>query len=214
LNDQRRIIDDLLRKVNAFEIQISKSLKIISPTNLHRKSFDFDNENLFEVKSSESYPFLSDNASPIDEKFNGCLKFIADLKKQLKEFKEEKTTLTHRIDELTSNLRVMTLENEVLNRERNFYTEQISRFDEKNSELRREYERKLDTKEQEHKKEINSLKETLNQKTLADDRYAERQRSIIRSSLQYDLQSSEIQQRSCSIVDPTLHKKISMLEVR
>ncbi len=167
--------------MNTFENQISKSLKIISPTNLHRKSFDFDNDNLFEVKSSESYPFLSDNASPIDEKFTGCLKFIAELKKQLKESNDEKTALNRKIDELTSNVRVMTLENEVLNRERNFYTDQISRFDEKNSEIRREYERKLEVKEQEYKKEINSLKETLNQKTIMDDHYADRQRNLARS---------------------------------
>jgi hypothetical protein len=205
------MIDELQKEARMFESKISKSLQIISPTNLTRKSFDMDNEPGFDAKSFESFPFFN-GPSKIDEKFSRCLECIKNLKRDLKHSNEENKEFKRKIEELSSSKKLLTLENEVFVRERTFYTDQMARIDEKNNQIRKDCEKRLETQAQEFKKEINSLREVLNQKQNINDINFERQKSIMQSSILVNNRSTS--QMAQSIVpDQTLLKKISLLEV-
>ena len=210
------MIEELQKEATVFERKITKNLDIISPTNIHKKSFDFDDPSLTDLKSFESEPFLQ-NYSKIDQKFERSMKCIKNLKNELKKKEEECQVLLKRVEELSSNTRLLNLENDVLTKERSFYTDQISRFEENNNQIRKDYEKRLENTTKDLQKEISSLKEMLNQKRNLDSDNMRRLQSVRSNSL---LITSDMENLTASgfLQQPANHeqamkKKITLLEV-
>jgi hypothetical protein len=205
------LIDELQKEAREFETRISHSLKVMSPTNIRKNSFEMDNDISCEIKSFEGSYIFNGN-SKIDLKLNRGLESINQLKSKIKSQCEEKGGLERKIEELTASNKLLTLENEVYVRERSFYSEQISKFNAKNAEIQAEYENRIEIQSSEYRKEIKALKEMLNQKHQLDDRNLERQQNIMRLSIESKSKRS-VNNSVSSSQDKTLKKKVSLLEV-
>jgi len=203
----------LQQELLRFERRVSKSMRVIdSPSKrdcLSQQSdqIGYSHRNL-NWKTTCSID--NDDYSQLDEEFERSLNAVKNLKAELLSAQEQNEDLCKTVEEQAKSIKILTLENDVCLRGQTFYIEQLKRLEDRNQKLSSECEKKLAEQSLEYKKEINSLRETFNQKqSLLNE-------SAIKIS-DLSLGQSEISLRNSLLMnDPNeaaLKRKIILLEV-
>lgn len=171
---------------------------------LDRFELNFDLKSAYSAETFASNKFDAD----LDQ---SCL-LVRQLQSELQKCKDENARFARQAQEQANSVRVLTLENDVYLKSQGFYMDQLKKQEERGEAARREFERRAELKAAEYRKEINSLKETLNaRQSLLTDSFA-RQQSELPGSRD-SLRGGSEPQGPGSLAEQALRKKIALLEV-
>jgi hypothetical protein len=212
----RSKIDDLENDAFRFEERVTKSLRMIGTPEDFQSNLENSHFNeTFQIPNHRSSHSLKniEAYSKLDIDFSKSLDAVKALKQQLEKTQTENLHLSKINKDQIGSIRILTLENDVYLRTQAFYVDQIKKLEESNKMQCEEFENKIISLNTEFKKDISSLKETINQKELIRNESMVIKRSLDESMI---IKRSSLNDSSCKVesMESMFRRKINLLEVK